>query len=153
MKTGLTLNQKKEVDGVTYEVIGIDSYTLTNIYEQKREWLSYTLVDVANKENRIWLGYGFADNFLIKQWLISEEEFKKNTQKRPLNTDLTGIAHITFEGEQGYSIQNSEIIWYNSASDQYDFFVIERFLKEDGDKLNPLKSYYHGMKILKDLKV
>jgi hypothetical protein len=153
MNNPLKLDQNINIEGTIYKVIGIDIYNLINIYEKRRDWLSYTLVDITNKENRIWLGYGFADNYFIKQWIIPEEEFKKNTETLPLNAEYTGVANITFKGEQGYSVPNSEIIWFNSLNDQYDFFVIERFVEIEKNKIQTSKSYYHGMKILQSFKV
>lgn len=146
-------DQNIKFEGKLFRVNGYDEYTLINIYGQPKHWTSYTIIDVDNDKNRIWLGYGFAKKYYVKQWLISESEFKKNTKSVPLNGNYTGIANITFVGDQGYSLPTSELIWFDSSSEDYDFFVIERFLKKDKTYLKPLESYYHGMKILKNFTV
>ena len=133
------------------KVIGFDTYRLTNIFEKTQEWISYTIID--DEKNRIWLGWGTTKDFFVKQWLISEAEFRKKIKDLPINSDLTGIANISFEGDQGYSAPSSEIIWFDSSNSEYDSLILERFLERNGDKLKPSKSYYHLAKILKDFKV
>lgn len=153
MKAELTVGQTLKVEGRKYRISGIDTYKLANIYEKTREWVSYTLIDIEDEDKKVWLGYGFAGDDFIKQWLISEEEFRKYTAELPLNGELTGIANIIFAGDQGYSVPNSEIIWYNDTSDEHDFFVIERFIEIEGTFMKTSKSYYHQMKILKNVTV
>lgn len=149
----LTVDQQIEFEGNVYRVNGFDEYSLVNIYGKPKKWTSYTLIDVKDDKNRIWIGYGFAKNYYVKQWLISESEFKKNIKNVPLNGEYTGIANITFVGDQGYSLPSSEIIWFDHTTKASDFFVIERFLKKDGIYFKPLDSYYHGMKILKNFPI
>lgn len=146
----LKLHEQVTFEGKLFKVNGFDEYTLIDIYGQSRKWTSYTIIDVADDKNRIWLGYGMVESYYVKQWLISELEFKKKTENLPLNGRFTGITNITFVGDQGYSLPNSELIWYDDNSELYDFFVIERFLEKNGTYMKPLKSYYHAMKILKN---
>jgi|SRR6185369_1702348 len=151
MKNILSIGQKITLDGKIYKAIGIDSYVLTNLYDQKREWRSYTLI--TDGDEKIWLGHGIDGDLFLKQWLISETEFKEKTEKLPLNAEYSGIAHISFEGNQGYSVPTSEIIWFNFPEEQYDYLIIERFLEADGDKVKLSKPYYHGTKIVKNIAI
>lgn len=149
----LEIGQQITFEGKQYRVNGFDEYTLTNIYGGTKEWTSITIINVADDKDRIWLGYNITQGYYVKQWLIPEKEFIEKTAKASFNGDFTGIANITFVGDQGYSLPVSEIIWYDQSNKDNDFLVIERFLEHNSDTTKALKSYYHEMKILKDFTV
>jgi hypothetical protein len=150
MTTELHLNQEVTLQGKTYKVIGIDHYHLKNILGGNAEWKSYTLID--SKKNKTWISYGSIPNYFIQWATISEAEFKKQATN-PLNLDSTGIAHIEFEGNPGYSTPNAELMLFNVANQSYDYVGMERFLKQNNDKVESMESYFQTGTLLKDFKI
>ncbi len=146
----LILNQSISIEGHIYKVIGIDHYRLKNIFDKIKEWDSYTLMDAQGEKT--WVSYGAVKDYYLQWTLVSAEEFKKGAIFPP-NLELTGIADVTFQGNQGYSTPSAEILWFNLKDKKYDYVAIERFLKPVGDKVEPLESYYDAGKILKDFKI
>ena|SRR5256885_2253409 len=149
MADKLKINQEITLDGKNYKVIGVDYYRLKNVSGNTKEWVSYTLID--NEGNKTWISYGAVKDYFIQWSLIAETEFRKEVTV-PANLDLSGIAHVTFEGNPGYSTPTAELIWFDLTSGPYDFVVFERFLRQEQDHLEPMESYYDAGKILKDFK-
>ncbi|SRR5258708_5863026 len=145
----LTLHQEVSVDGNKYTVIGVDKYSLKNISGKIKEWESYTLKDTQG--NKTWLSYGAVEDYFIQWALISEEDFNKQAEQS-VNLDLSGIAHITFQGNPGFSTPEAEIIWFNLKNEEFDYVAFERFLEQKDNEITPLESYYNTGKILKDFK-
>jgi hypothetical protein len=143
----LAINQKVTIEGKIYEIIGIDHYVLNNLFGELKRWDSYTLID--NKNNKTWVSYGAIKDYYLQWSLISAEEFRDGIIV-PANLDLTGIANVTFEGNQGYSTPTAELVWFDLKDQKYDYFVFERFLENNG---KPQEAYYDAGKILKDFKV
>lgn len=146
----LALHQEVNLGGIAFKIIGIDHYKLKNLFGKIKEWDSYTLID--KKGNKTWISYGAVKDYYLLWSLISEIEFKKAADYS-LNPELTGIANCTFEGNPGYSTPTAELVWVDLINQKYDYFVYERFLKQTGDKIKPLESYYDAGKILKDFKI
>ena len=140
----LTINQKVTIEGKIYKIIGIDHYILNNLFGELKKWNSYTLID--DKKNKTWVSYGAIKNYYLQWSLISAEEFRDGIIV-PANLDLTGIANVTFEGNQGYSTPTAELVWFDLKDQKYDYFVFERFLESNG---KPQEAYYDAGKILKD---
>ena len=145
----LKLNQKVSLEGVVYRVIGIDHYHLKDLFGKQKTWDSYTLVD--EKGNKSWISYGAIKDYYLRWELITEKAFKKLT-KTPPNLELTGIADVTFQGNQGYSTPTAEIVWFDLKDSDYDYVASERFLKQSGEKIEPLETYYDAGNILKNFK-
>jgi hypothetical protein len=150
MNTKLKLNQAITLGETTYEVIGVDDYSLINVFGNKKSWISYTLID--KNKNKTWISYGAIPNYFIQWSLVSEKEFIKEAQT-PLNMELSGIANITFKGNPGFSTPVAELFWFNLSEKKYDFYVVEKFVKNKGEKSEVLESYYDAGEILTDFKV
>jgi hypothetical protein len=146
----LKLNQEVTLQGISYKVIGIDTYKLKSILDEEKEWISYTLIDPEG--NKVWISYGVAGEYFTQWSLVSKEEFTK-LATGSLNYNFTGIATVKFEGNPGYSTPTAEITWFNIQDQQYDFIASERFLKQNGELIEPLETYYDAGKILKDFKI
>ena len=110
MHTKLKLNQTVILEGTSYKVIGIDDYSLINVFGNTKNWISYTLVD--EKNNKTWISYEAIPDHFVQWSLISEKEFLKEA-KTPLNMELSGIANITFKGNPGFSTPVAELFWFN----------------------------------------
>jgi hypothetical protein len=147
----LKINQKIILKGKTYEVIGIDTYSLKNVLNETKEWISYTLKDQTGEKT--WVSYGVTEEYFVEWTLLEETEYKNEIKTASLNTTLSGIANITFEGNPGFSTPFAEIIWTNTVQSKYDFVAVERFLKQNGDKIEPLEPYYNAGKLLKEFKI
>ena len=143
----LAINQKVTIEEKIYEIIGIDHYVLNNLFGELKRWDSYTLID--NKNNKTWVSYGAIKDYYLQWSLISAEEFRDGIIV-PANLDLTGIANVTFEGNQGYSTPTAELVWFDLKDQKYDYFVFERILENNG---KPQEAYYDAGKIVKDFKV
>ena len=140
----VSINQQIILKDKTYKVIGVDHYILNNLFGNPKEWDSYTLID--DSENKTWISYGAVKDYYIQWTLISAEEFR-NGIVVPANLDLTGIANVKFKGNPGYSTPTAELIWFDLKKQKNDYFVFERFLKNDG---KPEEPYYDAGKILKN---
>lgn len=145
----LTLNQNVILEKIAYKIIGIDHYSLKNLFGKTKEWDSYTLID--DQGNKTWVSYGAVKDYFLQWTLISELQFKKTIDQSP-NLDLTGIANVTFIGNPGYSTPTAEIVWFDLWGKEYDYVASERFLKQNGEMIEPLETYYDAGKILKDFK-
>ena len=148
MQTQLKLNQKVMLHQREYMIIGIDTYTLKNLFGKIKKWISYTLID--NKKTKTWITYGTADGYFTEWAIIPLKQFKQYAGA--LKMDLTGIAHISFKGNPGYSTPVSEIVWLE-ANKKYDYVSLERFLNQNKGNVIPLEPYYQSGKILKDFKI
>ena len=149
MSQQLKLKQKVLLHGKEYTVIGIDTYSLKNLLDKTKTWVSYTLID--DKKNKTWISYGTEGNYFT-QWAIIPQKTYKQLAK-DLKMDLSGIAHISFKGNPGYSTPVSEIVWLNASGKDFDYISLERFLEQKKDKITPLEPYYQSGKILKDFKI
>lgn len=148
MKASNLLNTEVLLKGVTYKIIGIDYYTLTNIFGEKVDWTSYTLID--KNEEKTWVSGPYDGKYV--QWsLFSAEEFKKD-KNATLNPNLTGISTIKFDGNPGFSTPYAEIVWMNTSG-KYDYIALERFMKLEGKTLEPDEPYFNAGKILEDFKL
>lgn len=143
----LTIAQEVKLEGKIYKVIGIDHYKLKNLLDGVKEWDSYTLID--DQGDKTWVSYGAIKDYYLHWKLVSAKEFTQGL-KFPPNPELTDIANVTFQGNPGYSTPTAEIVWVNLANQKYDYFVYERFLKQVGNEIEALESYYDAGKILKD---
>lgn len=148
MNSGDKLNKEVVLKGVTYKVIGIDYYTLNNLFGESVDWTSYTLID--KDENKTWVSGPYAGKFV--QWsLFSAEEFKQD-KKASMDPNLTGIANIKFEGNPGFSTPVAEIVWLKTSG-TYDYIAMERFMKLEGKSIEPEESYFNAGKILEDFTI
>jgi hypothetical protein len=147
MKTQSQINQSILLKGKEYKIIGIDTYFLKSITDNNISWKSYTLLDIKGKKT--WVSGPY--NGCYYQWtLLSEKKFKEAATENPLNSKLTGIANIEFEGNFGFSTPYAELVWIDLNDHEYDCVAVERFLKQTKEKIIPMESYYNAGKILKD---
>jgi len=146
----LALNQNINLDGIIYSVIGIDTYQLKNVLGEAKTWYSYTLIDKEN--NKTWITYGHAESYFVQWRVITEKEFKQESTKTFM-FDFSGIANISFEGNQGYSTPTAEIIWFSVTGRTYDFVAIERFLEQKKDTIDISDSDYLTGTILKNFTI
>lgn len=149
MSKELSLNQEVPLENKQYRVVGIDHYHLKNVLETEKEWKSYTLKD--SEGNKTWISYGTIPDYFVQWQILDKEEFKKQAAAKSPNLELSGIAHITFEGNAGYSSPNAEILCFPSSDTTYDFIAMERFLNQNGEITEPTEAYYQSGKILKNL--
>lgn len=151
MKTKLELNDQLKVHNTMYRVIGLDTYTLKNVLDTTKKWVSYTLID--DEKKKTWISFGIAGEYFTQWETLSGKQFKKDVQHASPNLDLTGIATISFQGNQGYSTPLAEIVWFNTKNLPYEFLAIERFLQQEKEKVKPMESYYQTGTILKDFMI
>jgi hypothetical protein len=151
MNKDLKLNQEISLENKAYTVVGIDHYHLKNVLETVMTWKSYTLKDAEG--NKTWITYGIIPDYFIQWYILDKEEFKQQAATKSPNLELSGIAHITFEGNAGYSSPNAELLCFPSAGTSYDFVAMERFLNQNGEIVEPTEAYYQSGKILKDFTI
>ena len=149
MQAALKLNQELHLQGKLYTVIGIDTYTLKNLLGKTKKWTSYTLIDA--KKNKTWISYGATGEYFTEWAIIPLKNFKQSAGA--IKMDLTGVAHISFKGNPGYSTPLSEIVWLESSNKQYDYISLERFWDQKKNNVIPLEPYYQSGKIIKDFKI
>lgn len=145
----LKLNQVISLNKIIYKIIGIDYYSMHNILENVKQWISYTLVDSNGKKT--WISYGHAGKYFVQWCEIKKNEYSK-LATGSLNPVFSGIAKIKFEGNPGYSTPYAEIIWTDVKNEQFDCVNVERFLEKNQNDLIIKESYYLSGKILKDFK-
>jgi len=122
------LNSKILFRREEFEIIGIDSYTLYNCFDNTILWNSFTII---NDRKRV--GISFTNKSLI-YW--QEDDYRKSNNLQ-LNLLLTGFCGITFQGDSGPSTPNAELIWFESARKKIT--LIEKFI-EFGEKSNMIIS-------------
>lgn len=137
VSTNLRLNNK------TYEIVGIDTYCLFNHLGQKVKWKSYTLV--CDKE-RIGL------SFMNGSFFLWDEAPLETFPSKLLRLDLSGMAHITFEGDNGPSTPVAELIWFETPGAPEKNYLIESFLVlGEGKTLQSLQTLFQlGIEISGD---
>lgn len=145
-----SLHTKVKFQDKNYTIIGIDSYSLKNILDQKKTWVSYTLEDSNNEKT--WISGPF--NGYYYQWFLLEKENFTSLAKEAIeNSELTGIANITFEGNQGFSTPYAEVVWLDLLNNKFTCIAVERFITLDAGKINPLEPNYNAGKIVKDFPI
>lgn len=149
MQKKLQINQVITLHNKSYKIIGIDTYSLKNIYDQLVDWVSYTLID--SEENKTWVS-GPINGFFYQWSLLSSSEFKKLAKGKLLNDNLTGMANITFEGNPGFSTPCAEIVWIDVNHQKFDCVVVERFIAIKGDQTEIQEAYFNAGTLLKDIK-
>lgn len=120
LRVGSSIN----IRDVSYAVIGIDHYRLSNILGEVKGWESYTLQ--AEAGSKIWLARGINERDII--WESVHSNDIPSNASLTFNPGLSGIAQIEFEGDQGFSTPLSAIFWFDNPGGRYNFFVYERFL-------------------------
>ncbi len=148
MKTSFRIGEEIIIEKHKYSVIGIDTYVLKNLSGKVKKWVSYTLKDI--KGEKTWISFGVTGNYFTQWSNISKLDFEKAIKNADINTELSGIANISFSGNPGYSTPVAEILGFNVINRRYNFLGIERFLKQGKNNVEPLKSYYQTGKLIKD---
>jgi len=119
-KDEINLHDRVSIKNTNYEVIGIDSYSLTNYLNNKKQWTSYTL---KSKKSKLWLVLGVNDKPLL--WRMTSPKSIKSVKEFHFDFEFSGIANIEFRGDKGFSTPKSEIVFLKKGN---KYFVIEKFL-------------------------
>jgi len=122
----LNCNEIVLVNGESFLVVGVDHYYLYNCLNQQVTWKSYTL---QNKDKRV--GLSFTQGQLIFWRTVDFSDF----QERELFEELTGIAHIQFEGDSGPSKPFASLIWFKDRNSTKEYYLIETFFEYTGVEL------------------
>jgi hypothetical protein len=131
--TYLVLQEEK------YCIVGIDHYSLINLYQGKKSWLSFT---IANDSKRV--SFSFTDGqFIFWQqgtYPLDDVNINNFQEKFILNWQFSGIAQIKFEGDMGGSQPWAELVWFQNKTCQ-DIFLLERFFNTAGEScdIDPYK--------------
>ena len=115
---------------------GIDTYLLHNQLKKEKKWDSYTLV--GNNER---VGLTMIDNEPVL-WRASPSLDTQVAYKN-FNLERSGIANISFQGDRGPSTSIAEIVWFDLDQRSTPYFVIERFLHINGDKMARIDTHYY----------
>lgn len=127
----ILINNKVRIKGITYKVVGVDSYKLFNSLDKEVTWKSYTLVG-----DDVRVGISFTEGKYI---FWDKVDFSKYSDLF-LNMNLTGICNISFEGDKGPSTPIAELVWFNSKENIKDNLLIEKFIYFDDNNRTIKKS-------------
>lgn len=126
-----------------YQIVGIDSYLLQNHLREIREWKSYTLV--GNSER---IGVSIM-NEVFTLWRNAPNIIESGK----MNFEFSGIANITFEGDNGPSTPVAELTWFDLKNDDADIFLIERFLSFNSENKAHTNTFYQIGKMIKSIDI
>ena len=115
----LAKTKKLEIRG---HIVGIDHYHLENFAGNQHRWFSYTLISNKNSLfSRYWITDWKESGWFL--WTPCKEI--KNLKNKKTVQDRSGIAKITFEGDQGASTPVAALVLYKTGKNQY--YATERF--------------------------
>jgi hypothetical protein len=144
MDMRLRLGDKISINENFYKVIGIDYYSLKNLYGESKQWISYTL----QGKSRIWITQGIDKGYYL--WNATNIKNVKKNNLMKIRFDYSGIAFIKFRGQRGFSEPLAELFIFEREQAGRSLFAIERFIKK-----YRIKTYYYvgqRINILKCLK-
>ena len=139
----LQSGQTITIKGSLYTAVGIDTYTLFNQTVSSKHWNSFTLVGNDRRIGLTQIGTS------LNMW-DSIPENKVQFQDLVFNPVMSGIANISFEGEQGPSTPVSELVWFDFKNDPDRNLVIERFLYFEDERLIKVETFYYLGEKLKE---
>lgn len=142
--TPIGLGDKLNLNGSTSLVVGVDSYELHNCLGQIRRWNSYTIVNPTGRYGLTHVQAG------VVLWSSIEAAMSAcRDDLSTLNLEMSGVARISFQGEQGVSTPVASLLWFDMKNGEFDFVAIERFLRIRNNALIGVTLHYYGGRLLR----
>lgn len=118
------MTQKYQIgDGVNFngysqsEVVGIDRYTLYSLTGATKHWVSYTLTDIQDKEDRWWLSDEPAG---LYAWRPAPQDEIQGV----IDLNESGLCVLHVEGDSTIESPYSSVAFYRADK---GFYCLERF--------------------------
>jgi|GEM_PF-2651997 len=139
----LELGDRLVVSGTCYDIVGIDSYLLTNCLGQVKRWRSYTLTSDGLRHSLTSIDHRRV------LWRPATPIGRDRLTGLRLNLELSGTAAVRVSGDPGPSTPLAMLLWFEGSVGE-EIFAIERFLQLNGSQLRNATDHYFTGEVLGD---